>query len=191
MMAHSPQIPGSLDEALDERLRLNAAAADNATDRDGASSISSAPMPPSMAEKKQYTADELYAELNKVPLFMTSLDESAESGDNDMLEALKALAYEGTRAEIASNFREQGNDAAKTKQWSDARLFYTKALAALKGPAQPQDPDEGLPDVRVVEVDEEAEAKRERDLEEACLVNRALCNLEMSITAFTNRCCAP
>lgn len=139
----------------------------------------SAELPPS----RQKTADELLAEMNKIPLFMTSLDDADE--DNEQLQALRAIAYEGTRAEIADNFRNQGNDCVRVKQWLDAREFYTKAIAALKGPKQPLPQDEVLGDDRVVEIeDEEAEEKKERSLEEACYANRALCNLEMSITAL-------
>ena len=131
----------------------------------------SAQLPPG----KQKTADEVLAEMKKVPLFMNSLDDLDE--DNEQLQALRALAYEGTRAEIGQNFREQGNDCVKQKQYPNARDFYTKALLALRGPVQPRDPRE-----EPVVVDEEAEEKLERAIEEACCANRALCNLEMSIT---------
>lgn len=143
----------------------------------------SAAMPPAMASVKQHTADEVLEMMNRTPLFMTSLDETdGAGGANIELEALKALAYEGTRAEISGNFREQGNEMARVKRWADAREFYDKALAALRMPAgKPQDAEEGEPDMDVVEVDEEEEAKKERVIEEACWVNRALCNLEMSI----------
>lgn len=135
-------------------------------------------MPPAMAEVKQLSADELLKEMNRVPLFMTTLDETdGDGGENIGLEALKALAYEGTRADVAGNFREQGNELARVKQWSDAKEFYDKALAALRGP-QMYNPN---PDVEVVEeLDEEAERKKELEIEEACYTNRALCNLEKS-----------
>jgi len=139
----------------------------------------SADLPPT----RQKTADEVLAEMKKIPLFMTSLDDMDE--DNDQLQAIKALAYEGTRAEQATNFRQQGNECVKSRLWSDAREFYTKALQALKAPRkQPQDPEDGLADARVVEIDEEGEEKEEREIEEACHANRALCNLEMSIFAL-------
>lgn len=151
-----------------------------------------AAMPPGLQKAKQTTTDELLAEMNRVPLFMTALDESnGAGGENVELEAMKALAYEGTRAEIAGNFRQQGNDMAKEKRWFDAREFYTKALAALKAPLKPQDAEEGPADYDVAEVDEQAEIKKERKIEEACYSNRALCNFEMSISAQCDRCCAP
>lgn len=143
----------------------------------GEAPTASAELPPG----KQKTADEVFAEMKKIPLFMTSMDELDE--DNEQIQALKAIAYEGTRAEIAQNFRNQGNECVKFKQYLDAREFYAKAIAALKGPQHPQEPDEELPDQRVVEIDEEAEESKERAIEEACYTNRALCNLEMSITS--------
>jgi hypothetical protein len=153
-----------------------------------------AAMPPAMDSVKQHSADDILKMMNKMPLFMTSLDETGEDGgENVALEALKALAYEGTRAENAGSFREQGNEQAKLKRWADAREFYNKALGALKLPQKPQDADEGEPDMDVVELDPEEEAKKEREIEEACLTNRALCNLEMSIytPTRTRHCTRP
>jgi hypothetical protein len=139
-----------------------------------------AAMPPAMAEIKSQSADEVLAEMNRLPLFMTTLDETdGEGGDNSALEALKALAYEGTRAEIAENFRQQGNECARAKQWTDAKEFYDKAIAALKAPKKVPEPEDE-PTVIEVDVDEEEEEKQERATEEASYVNRALCNLEKS-----------
>lgn len=148
----------------------------------------SAQMPPSMRTSEHKSTDELLKELNRVPLFMTSLDETdGEGGENVMLEAIKALAYEGTKSEVAANFREQGNEQARAKNWKDARDFYTQAIQTLHGTlkttsAEPE-PESA---VKVVEIDDDAETHREREHEEACLVNRALCNLEMSIAAPQN-----
>jgi tetratricopeptide (TPR) repeat protein len=139
--------------------------------------------PPAMASMQAQSTQDVLQEMNRVPLFMTSLDETdGEGGENVELEALKALAYEGTRAEVAENFRQQGNDLARTKTWVDAKEFYNKAIAALKAPLQPQDAEEGPADMAVVEVDEEAERSKERHIEEACYINRALCHLEKSKT---------
>lgn len=138
-------------------------------------------MPPAMADIKSQSVDDVIKEMNRMPLFMTTLDETdGDGGENDALEALKALAYEGTKAEIAENFRQQGNDCARAKQWTDAKEFYDKAIAALKAPKKEPDPEDGPPviDVTDVEVDEEEEAKKEKVIEEACYINRALCNLE-------------
>lgn len=135
-----------------------------------------------MARHKETSVDELLTEMNRIPLFMTSLDETDGSGgENIQLEALKALAYEGTRAEIAQNFREQGTELIRNeKRYLEAREFYSKAITALRSPPPEPDPEQGP---SVIEIDDEAEAKKEREIEEVCLVNRALCNLEMSSSA--------
>jgi hypothetical protein len=143
----------------------------------------SVPLPPAMASARQHTSKEILEKLNRTPLFMTTLDETdGEGGENLELEAMRALAYEGTRAEVAANFKEQGNEHARAKHWDDAREYYSKALAALKGPRQkPVENDQGEEEeveMEVIEIDEEAESKKEKELEEVCLVNRALCNLE-------------
>lgn len=140
-------------------------------------------MPPAMAEIKKQSAEEVMAEMNRMPLFMTTLDETdGEGGENPLLEAMKALAYEGTRYEVAENFRQQGNECARAKQWNDAKEFYDKAIAALKGPQRRPDPEANAAGGQVIEVelDEEEEAKKEKVVEEASYVNRALCNLEKS-----------
>ncbi|KAM3414408.1 hypothetical protein BST61_g11046 [Cercospora zeina] len=162
-----------------------------------------AAMPPSMEAKRTKTASELLAEMNRVPLFMTTLDETdGAGGENLMLEAIKALAYEGTKAEVAANFREQGNEAARAKNWRDAREFYSKAIASVQGKVKlvegpekeldlPSTSTERMIDVTELDdataakkgtgevLDEEAEWAQEREIEEACFANRALCNLEL------------
>lgn len=139
----------------------------------------SAAMPPAMAKSRDVSVDELLKEMNKVPLFMHSIDENDEE-QAAQLEAIRAIAYEGTRAEIAANFKTQGNECVQQKDWFNAREFYTKAITALRDPNLQQ---YEAPDVQVVEIDEEAETAKQRVLEEICLANRALCNFEMSITA--------
>ena len=123
-------------------------------------------LPPSMTEPKQ-SVDELVADLKKSPFFMTSL-EDVGAEYNPGVEAIKALIYEGSRSEQASNFREQGNEDARSKNWTDAREQYSKGLAVLKVPRRSEDP---------VADDED---KKELMLKELLLVNRALCQLELS-----------
>ncbi|GAM86611.1 hypothetical protein ANO11243_046250 [Dothideomycetidae sp. 11243] len=151
-------------------------------------------MPPDMAEFKQYTADEVIKEMNKVPLFMTNLDDAGgPEGENIQLEALKALAYEGTRAEIAGNFKEQGNEAAREKRWKDAREYYDRAIQSLKmtdEQLQQAKGGEGPSDFEVVDLDEEEEKVKEAQILEASHVNRALCNLEMKNYGACLRDCA-
>lgn len=82
-------------------------------------------LPPQLAEHK--TVDEVMKEINSMPFFMTQLD--PEALDNVQLEALKLLAYEGEPDEVATNFKNQGNDCYKAKQFSNAIDYYNKALA--------------------------------------------------------------
>ena len=58
---------------------------------------SGARVPPGMDAYKGMSSDEILADLNKHPLFMTELEE------NDELEAFKALAYEGDRKSTRLN----------------------------------------------------------------------------------------
>ena len=108
------------------------------------------------------------AAFDSVPLFMKSLPEDAL--DDPTVAALQSLAHDGTPdgmcmlskivlfavhpyAEIAQNFKEQGNTYFKGKRYRDAVGFYTQGIDA-----KPTDPV----------------------LIEALLCNRAACNLELS-----------
>lgn len=123
-------------------------------------------LPKSMASTKSKSVDEVVSLMNRTPLFMTSIDaENAEN--NPELEALQAMQYEGSRREIAQEFREKGNEMAKAKRWGDGKEYYTKALAALRIERQ------------AGEADGEHEDEEERKVEEAAYSNRALCNLEL------------
>ena len=126
-------------------------------------------LPPHLYEMKNQTVDEVAADLKRSPFFMTSL-EDADDKENPELDAIRALMYEGTRAEIAEGFREQGNEMAKAKKWSDGKEQYSKALLALRVERKEVDPSG------------DEEDKRERVVQEACYVNRALCNLELSMS---------
>jgi hypothetical protein len=92
-------------------------------------------------------------------------------GENVLLDALQALQNEGTRGEVASSFKGQGNEAVQELKWIDAKEFYTKAIAVITAKVDkweaPEDPVE--------------EAALLRKLEEACYINRALCNLELGM----------
>ena len=125
------------------------------------------PLPPHLANTHKMSIDEVAADLKKSPFFMTSLDDAMDE-DNVEIEAIRALMYEGTRAEVAEGFREQGNEMAKAKKWVDGKEFYTKGLVALRVERKGEDPQG------------EEEDKRERTVKEACLVNRALCHFELS-----------
>ncbi|ODQ82006.1 hypothetical protein BABINDRAFT_58918 [Babjeviella inositovora NRRL Y-12698] len=109
-------------------------------------------LPPQLQNTAQ-KVDDVMKELNRMPFFMTQLDETdGEGGENLGLEALKALAYEGEPDEVATNFKNQGNDCYKGKQYKNAIEFYTKGLEMKCG------------------VDA---------LEASLYLNRAACNLEL------------
>lgn len=58
-------------------------------------------LPPAIAEVKNTTTEEFLKAMNKMPIFMTELDETGADGEENMeLEALKALAYEGEPHEV-------------------------------------------------------------------------------------------
>ncbi|KAI4255678.1 MAG: hypothetical protein LQ352_002459, partial [Teloschistes flavicans] len=130
-------------------------------------------LPPAMDSVRSHTADEIVQMMKKTPLFMTHLDDTADGQvENIQIEALKALQYEGSRAEIALGFKERGNEMVAEKRWGDAKEFYTKGIAALKVPATHVE-------ASASEDEQRKEREKERKLEEACYVNRALCNLEL------------
>ena len=115
------------------------------------------------------------------------ISKSRLDGDNVELDALRALQYEGSPAEIAHGFKEQGNEVVKMKQWKDGKEYYTKGLAVLtqrKKLRSLKSLDEVEGEQAIVE--DEVEIGKQRGLEEACYVNRALCNLELSI--LSNPC---
>ena len=97
---------------------------------------------------------------------------------------MRALQYEGTRAEVAQGFKERGNEMVKEKRWKDAKEFYTQGLGALSVKShttREASVDGGKRDMKAVsEEDKEAERLSEKGVEEALYVNRALCNLELS-----------
>ncbi|KAL7746384.1 HSP70/90 co-chaperone [Sorochytrium milnesiophthora] len=74
-------------------------------------------------KKPQWTLseDNFLKEMDSVPLFMSSLPEDA--GDNAELAALQSLIYDGTPEEIATNFKNQGNE-----MFRDGKQFYKHAI---------------------------------------------------------------
>jgi hypothetical protein len=89
-----------------------------------------------------------------------------------MLEAIKALQHEGTKAEVAQGFKERGNEMVAEKRWGDAKEFYTKGIAVLA------DKDEDKWDKAK---DQATEENQRTLLNEQLHVNRARCNLELSM----------
>lgn len=110
-------------------------------------------LPPQLSELAQKSTEEIMDEFNRMPFFMNKLDETdGDGGENVQLEALKSLAYEGTPEEIATNFKNQGNECFQSKQFQHAVQYYTQGLDADCG-------------VDVINV--------------ALYLNRAACNLKL------------
>ncbi|KAL8399584.1 hypothetical protein RB594_000108 [Gaeumannomyces avenae] len=148
-------------------------------------------LPPALAAVRNKTTEEILADLNKSPLFMTELEE------NDDVAALQALAYEGTPLENASDFKERGNECFKEKKWADAKEFYTKGanilVAEVRRRARGEPPapvvsggdgEEGTAGVPTSS-DDPDEVAREAAVLESLYVNRAACHLELR----NNRSC--
>ncbi|GLI81837.1 HSP70/90 co-chaperone [Penicillium ochrochloron] len=126
--------------------------------------------PPAMASVKSHSKEELLDMMNKTPLFMTDIENAGdENGENILLDALQALQNEGTRAEVAQSFKEQGNEAVSEKRWIDAKEMYTKSIAVVYAKEDKWEKPEDL----------KAEEKLLRQMEEVSHNNRALCNLEL------------
>lgn len=130
-------------------------------------------LPPQLARNAGKSADEILADLNKSPLFMTELEE-----DNEHLEALNALAYEGTPLENATDFKESGNEAFREKRWADAREHYGRGVAVLAG-EEKRRADGHPPRENDEDGDTAEEIARQRAVLETLYVNRAACHLEM------------
>ncbi|KAJ2990017.1 hypothetical protein NUW58_g3169 [Xylaria curta] len=142
---------------------------------------------PGRAMTTRKTVDEVVAELKQTPFFMTELEE------NDETEAFKALAYEGTPLENASEFKEQGNECFKARRWPDAKEFYTKGILILAAeerkrkqaadpsaqkPSTEKPREEGKGEGEKEETSED-EISKERATLESLYVNRAACHLEL------------
>ena len=109
-------------------------------------------------------------------------------GENVELDALRALQYEGTPAEVAQGFKEQGNEVVKLKRWLDGKEFYTKGLAVLVQQKRTRLSETSQTEDESVALMKAVEAGKEQELEEACYVNRALCNLELSMQPNSDPC---
>ncbi|KAK8118953.1 TPR repeat protein [Apiospora kogelbergensis] len=139
---------------------------------------------PARAEGYNKTVDEVVAELKQSPFFMTDLEE------NDDTEALKALAYEGSPLDVATDFKNKGNECFKVKGWWNAKEFYTKGILVLaaeerKRAAAARGEKLDLPPTTTSNTEGEEEEIGEEEIQEqrkvleASYVNRAACNLEL------------
>ncbi|PVU94438.1 hypothetical protein BB561_002538 [Smittium simulii] len=66
--------------------------------------------------------------LAQVPLFMRQSPSESDASENVTLQALQSLIYEGNPDEIAENFKDQGNECFKSKDFSNAAKFYSQGL---------------------------------------------------------------
>lgn len=109
---------------------------------------------------------------DSTPLFMRELptgnDEEVSESDKTTLAALQSLLHEGDPEEVASNFKDQGNENFKSRRFREAMGFYTQGIDALTITQSA----EGVP--KIVEVQE-----KDRALYNALLLNRAAANLEL------------
>ncbi|KAK7956838.1 uncharacterized protein PG986_006060 [Apiospora aurea] len=148
---------------------------------DGKPAVVGPELSPGRAMTHRKTVDEVYEELKQSPFFMTDLEE------NDETEALKAMAYEGSPLDVATDFKNKGNECFKVKGWWDAKEFYTKGILVLaaeerrraavaKGETPPAVPTTS--DTPDEEIGEE-EIQEQRKVLEASYVNRAACHLEL------------
>ena len=67
------------------------------------------------------------------------------------------------------------------KQWKDGKEYYTKGIAVLAQKKKARLLQSSVEDgEKAPIVEDDAEIRKQGELEEACFVNRALCNLELS-----------
>ncbi|KIX99611.1 uncharacterized protein Z520_04244 [Fonsecaea multimorphosa CBS 102226] len=159
-----------LPDDFDERVNLNDAPKDVPSIEELYDQHISA-SGPSQNQMSSKSFEEIVQDMSKTPLFMNSLDEAtSDDGENIMLDAIKALQHEGTKAEVAQGFKERGNEMVAEKKWKDAKEFYTKGIAVLA------DKDEDKWDKAE---DQAAEEKLRVLLSEQLYANRARCNLEL------------
>ncbi|KAG5926306.1 hypothetical protein E4U42_003425, partial [Claviceps africana] len=129
---------------------------------------------PDLPPIKKQTFEEVMADLNKCPLFMTDMEE------NDDIAALQALNYEGTPLENGVDFKARGNECFKVRGYVDAREFYTKGIQILAAEERRRNGADGEGEGEGEGEDEdEDEVAAQRSTLEALYVNRAACHLEL------------
>jgi len=116
-------------------------------------------LPPGLADLNAMPREAFLSQMSRHPLFMQTLNPH-DPTENPELEALQALAYEGTPLEIATNFKEQGNGAFRERRFRDALEFYSNGLRAKAG---------------------------NEDIERTLYLNRAAVNLELGTDVGLDR----
>ncbi|KAK2606092.1 HSP70/90 co-chaperone [Conoideocrella luteorostrata] len=145
--------------------------AGNATPQPASQNAAEATKPELPPIKKQ-TFEEVMADLNKCPLFMTDMEE------NDDIAALQALNYEGTPLENGIDFKMRGNDCFKVRGYVDAREFYSKGIQILFLEERKRARGEVTTSPEGVE-DSAEEIASQRDVLGTLYMNRAACHLEL------------
>ncbi|GAO18153.1 uncharacterized protein UV8b_01190 [Ustilaginoidea virens] len=130
---------------------------------------------PELPAIKKQTFEDIMADLNKSPLFMTEMEE------NDDIAALQALSYEGTPLENGVDFKARGNECFKVRGYVDAREFYTKGIQILAREERARAGGETTKSPDGVDGADGPgeEVASQRAVLEALLVNRAACHLEL------------
>ncbi|UZJ51075.1 hypothetical protein CBS101457_000395 [Exobasidium rhododendri] len=100
--------------------------------------------------------------LDNIPLFMKDLPVNG-SEDTTAIDALQSLTFDGTPDEVATTFKNQGNEYFVAKRYKEARGFYTQGIDVT-----PED----------------------EKLRESLLLNRAACNLELENFGMTLKDCS-
>ncbi|KAJ3171625.1 Tetratricopeptide repeat protein 4 [Geranomyces variabilis] len=74
--------------------------------------------------------DAFVDDLMKTPLFMKTMPSERDIEENETLAAIHSLIYDGTPVEIATNFKNQGNEAFQEgkRGFKHAINYYTKGL---------------------------------------------------------------
>ena len=129
-------------------------------------------LPPQLATNAGKSAEEIIADLNKSPLFMTEMEE------NDDIAALQALNYEGSPLENSTDFKIKGNECFKNRAFADAREFYGKGIQILFLEERKRAQGEKTYNEDGVE-DSPEEISNQKEVLEALYVNRAACHLEL------------
>ena len=129
-------------------------------------------LPPGLAMASGKTSDDILADLNKSPLFMTELEE------NDDIAALQAINYEGSALDNAAGFKERGNECFKVRGYVDAREFYEQGVHVLAIEERKRANGQITTNPEGIE-DSEEEIAAQREMLESMYANRAACNLEL------------
>ena len=74
--------------------------------------------------------DKLFQDFFSTPLFMTESPQGKELESNETLSAIQSLLYDAPPMEVATNFKNQGNEAFQAKQFKESVNYYSKAIEA-------------------------------------------------------------